>query len=137
MGRASSVGFVRDRSDLPGILYPLEIEGRRKFGNEHCTGFNGCQEAGRSSMEAGRRNRESKLKTQNSPSPTLSFYSLDWCGPNSFKSPNYCLGTDWRFRYAISRLYVFGTTRIFSRLHPRRTERKSRIFPRFRFQISQ
>src|SRR4028118_2119851 len=137
MGRASSVGFVRDRSDLPRILYPLEIEGRRKFGNEHCTGFKGCQEAGRSSMEAGRRNRESKLKTQNSRSSPLFFYSLDWCCPNSFKSPNYCLGTDWRFRYAISRLYVFGTTRLFPRLHSRRTERTSRIFHCFHFPIFQ
>src|SRR4028119_1272723 len=137
MGRASSVGFVRDGADLAGILYPLEIEGRRKFGNEHSTGFNGGQEAGRGSMEAGRRNRESKLKPQTSPSPTLSFYSLDWCGPNSFKSPNYCLGTDWRFRYAISRLYVFGTAGIFSRLHSRRTERTSRIFHCFRFPVSQ
>src|SRR4028118_1665004 len=72
-----------------------------------------------------------------SPSPTLSFDSLDWCGPNSYKSPNYCLGTDWRFRYAISRLYVFGITRLFPRLHSRRTERTSRIFHCFRFPISQ
>src|SRR4028118_2390933 len=59
-------------------------------------------------------NNNSKLKSRRLP--LFFFYSLDWCGPNSFKSPNYCLGTDWRFRYAISRLYVFGTTRIFSRL---------------------
>lgn len=89
-----------------GVELALNMQSRlgkeEGFGNGLCNGFNGCQEAGRSSSEAGRRNRESKLKTQNSPSPNLSFYSLDWCGPNSFKSPNYCLGTDWRFRYAIS-----------------------------------
>src|SRR4028118_1420576 len=135
MGRASSVGFVCDRSDLPRILYPLEIEGRRK------------KEERRRKKEEGRRKKEEGRSNVpplgHSPprtlpqSPTLSFYSLDWCGPNSFKSPNYCLGTDWRFRYAISRLYVFGTTGLFSWLHSRRTERTSRIFHCFRFAISQ
>jgi hypothetical protein len=70
-------------------------------------------------------------------SPNLSFYSLDWCGINSFKSRNYCLGADWRFRYAISCLYVFGTSGVFPWLHPRRTETKSRISHRCCIAISE
>ncbi|MEG4396882.1 ABC-ATPase domain-containing protein [Microcoleus sp. BROC3] len=48
-------------SQAANIIEALEV-GRRKFGNEHCTGFNGCQSDGSRKKEEGRGNEEQERR---------------------------------------------------------------------------